>query len=66
MNFLSQVLVTDEACFAWNGILDSDMHMWSDKNLHLVRETHFQHQFTVDAWVAIIGDFLTGPYELPT
>jgi hypothetical protein len=47
-DFLSWVLVTDEACFTWNGILNSlNIHIWSGENLHSIQYSLFQHQFTV-------------------
>lgn len=63
--FLSRMLVMDEACFTWNGILNiHNQHTWADENPHCFQETRFQQQFSICVWVGIIGNLLLGPYDL--
>lgn len=64
--FASTVLFTDEANFSRNAIQNShNNHLWAEENPHAITETRFQHQFSVNVWVGIIGDRLIGPFFLP-
>lgn len=64
--FESQILFTDEANFSRNAIQNfHNNHMWAEENPHTITETHFQHQFSVNVWAGIIGDYLIGPFFLP-
>lgn len=64
--FLSQILFTDEAKFSRNAITNyHNNHTWCEENPHVVREQHFQYEFSVNVWVGIIGDHLIGPHFLP-
>ncbi|KAJ8953332.1 hypothetical protein NQ318_012127, partial [Aromia moschata] len=38
-------------------------HYSPAQNLLPVR--HFQHEFKINIWCGIIGDYLVGPFELP-
>lgn len=40
-------------------------HVWVEENPHAITETNYQHQFSVNVWVGIVGDFLIGPHFLP-
>lgn len=65
-NFLPKVLFTDEANFSRNAIMNfHNDHFWADENPHVIRETHFQEQFSLNVWVGIIDDYLIGPFFLP-
>nr|CAH7732268.1 unnamed protein product [Callosobruchus chinensis] len=65
-NFLSQVLFTDEACFARNAIINfHNNHVLSEDNPHAFIEHHFQEQFSFNIWAGIIGNLFIGPYFLP-
>ena len=64
--FLSQVLWTDEANCSRNAIQNfHNNHVWAEANPHAITEDHYQHQFSLNVWVGIIGDFLIGPFFLP-
>ncbi|XP_066257045.1 uncharacterized protein [Euwallacea similis] len=65
-NFLNKILFTDEATFARRGIFNwKSSHLWDFENPNAVRETHFQHEFKINIWCGVIGDFFIGPFELP-
>lgn len=64
--FLSSVLFTDEAGFNRNGILNfHNTHQWADENPHTVVQSRFQHNFSLNVWVGIIGNNFIGPVFLP-
>jgi len=64
--FERQILFTDEANFSRNAIQNfHNNHLWADENPHAIKETHFQHQFSVNVWAGIIGDNYIGPFFLP-
>lgn len=64
--FLSQILFTDEAKFSRNAITNyHNNHTWCEENPHVVRESHYQYEFSVNVWVGIIEDYLIGPHFLP-
>ena len=64
--FLTRLLVTDEACFTRNGILNvHNSHTWAVENPHTTRHTYHQQRFSINVWAGIVGDFLIGPYLLP-
>lgn len=64
--FLSQVLFTDEACFARNAIMNfHNNHVWAEDNPQAIIENNSQNKFSVNVWIGIVGDFLIGPYFLP-
>jgi hypothetical protein len=45
------VLMTDEACFARNGILKTcKQHTWADESPHSFQETRFQQQLAINVW----------------
>lgn len=39
--------------------------MRADENPHEICEDRFQHQFSLNVWVGIVGGYLTGPVFLP-
>lgn len=64
--FCSTVLFTDEASFTRRGVFNfHNEHVWAYVNPHVVRETHFQHEFSLNIWAGIVGDMLIGPHILP-
>lgn len=64
--FLFRILFTDEACFSRNSIMNfHNNHLWCEENPHAIVENNYQHQFSVNIWVGIVGDFLIGPHFLP-
>jgi hypothetical protein len=64
--YIAEVLFTDEANFSRNAIMNfHNKHLWCDENPHVIIETHFQYQFSLNVWVGIVGDFLIGPVFLP-
>lgn len=65
--FLNNILFTDEATFTRRGVFNfRNMHAWDMENPHLITERHFQHEFKINVWCGIIGDYVVGPYELPS
>lgn len=63
---LTLILFTDEANFSRNAIRNfHNNHVWADENPHEVIEDRFQHQFSLNVWVGIVGDCLIGPIFLP-
>ena len=63
---LTLILFTDEASFSRNAIRNfHNSHVWADENPHEVCEDRFQHQFSLNIWVGIVGDCLIGPIILP-
>lgn len=64
--FLNFILFTDEANFSRNSIQNfHNNHLWAQENPHAITEVHHQHQFSLNVWAGIIGDFLIGPFFLP-
>jgi hypothetical protein len=56
-NFLSIVLTTDEAGFTRDGVFNAhNTHIWSEENLHQIRERGFQQRFSINMWAGIIGE----------
>lgn len=65
--FINKILFTDEATFTRRGVFNwHNNHAWELENPRLTRERHFQHEFSVNIWCGIIGDFIIGPFQLPT
>jgi len=63
---LTLILFTDEANFSRDAIMNfHNNHVWAEDNHHVVHEGRFQHQFSLNVWVGIIGDVLIGPVFLP-
>lgn len=64
--FFSRILFTDEASFNRHGVFNwRNSHTWAEENPHLSLSNHFQHQFSINVWCGIVGDYVLGPYELP-
>lgn len=58
-DFLLRVLVTDEAMFTRQGVFNMhNTHTWAVEHPHTVRQDNFQHRFSLNIWVGIIGDQL--------
>lgn len=63
---LMLILFTDEASFSRNAIRNfHNNHLWCDENPHAIFEDRFQHQFSINVWIGIVGDCLIGPVFLP-
>ncbi|KAJ8953752.1 hypothetical protein NQ318_015408 [Aromia moschata] len=67
VNFISNILFTEEASFTKNGITNlHNAHVWADEKPHATVVSHYQHQFqSINVWAGIIGNFLIGPFILP-
>lgn len=64
--FPKYVLFTDESTFTRSGIVNThNFHMWQNENPHIVRQSNYQHRFSVNVWAGIISNNLVGPYVLP-
>jgi hypothetical protein len=63
---LLKMLFTDEANFSRNEVLNlRNMHSWAYINLHVVREVHHHHLFSINVWSGIFGNELPEPFILP-
>lgn len=64
--FTNKILFTDEATFTRRGVFNrKNCHIWADENPNGINVHHFQHEFKLNIWFGIIGDYLLGPCELP-
>jgi hypothetical protein len=64
--FLNKILFTDEATFTRRGVFNfRNKHTWDTENPFLVTERHFQHEFKINIWCGIVGNYVLGPCELP-
>lgn len=64
--FAAKVLFTDEANFSREAIRNfHNNHLWAEENPHAIVERNHQHQFSVNVWIGIVGDYLIGPHFLP-
>lgn len=64
--FPNKILFTDEATFTRRGVFNlKNKHVWEMENPHVTTERHFQHEFKINVWCGIVGNFVLGPYELP-
>jgi hypothetical protein len=63
VDFPGFVLWTDEASFTRSGMCNSrNSHHWAHENPHMIRRSHFQHEFRVNVWLGVIGSHVIGPY----
>ncbi|KAJ8966595.1 hypothetical protein NQ317_019003 [Molorchus minor] len=60
--WIGAVLLTDEAGFSINGIINShNLHLWAEENPHASIVTHHKHRFEpINMWAGI-----TGHHNLP-
>ena len=66
VNFANQILFTDEACFTRSGITNfHNEHVYAYENPHVKKVTHYQHEFRLNVWAGIIGNFIIGSVVLP-
>ncbi|CAG5006917.1 unnamed protein product [Parnassius apollo] len=57
---------TDEATFTRTEITNHrNLHVWNYENPLAVRETSFQHEFSINMWAGTINDQIIWPFELP-
>jgi hypothetical protein len=64
--FAAKVLFSDEATFTREGIVNMhNLHVWSQINPQVTRESRHQVRFSVNIWAGIIDNHLIGPYILP-
>lgn len=60
------LLVTDEAHFSRDGILNyHNHHEWRQLNPHATSVRSHQQQFSLNVWCGIVGNHLLGPHFLP-
>jgi hypothetical protein len=38
------------------------MHLWATENPKAMRESSFQHLFSINVWAEVIGDVFLGPH----
>jgi hypothetical protein len=64
--FIGRIAFTDEATFTRRGVFNwRNSHVWSEENPHVIKEHHFQHEFSINVWCGIIGNCILGPVALP-
>lgn len=62
-HFFKKILWTDEARFTREGVFNShNMHLWATENPKAMRESSFQHRFSINVWAGVIGDVFLGPH----
>ncbi|EZA58859.1 hypothetical protein X777_01034, partial [Ooceraea biroi] len=55
--FPDRILWTDEATFTPNGIFNSrNFLLWQEKTPHAIRQTSFQHRWSITVWAGVIMD----------
>lgn len=65
--FFNKILWTDESRFERTGLFNiHNYHTWATENPHAVRDSSFQHRFSVNMWSGILNGELIGPFELPS
>lgn len=63
LDFVSNVLFSDEASFCLNGEVNrQNCRYWSTKNPRWMEETHTQHHEKINVWAGIVGTRVVGPY----
>lgn len=66
-DFSQTILFTDEATFHRDGYFNSrNNHVWSDENPNGMVRRGAQVRFCVNLWAGMVGNFLLGPYLLPS
>lgn len=40
------------------------MHFWATENPRAMRESSFQHRFTINVWAGVVGDIFLGPHVI--
>lgn len=64
--FIRRILFTDEAMFTRAGVINShNMHQWAVENPGARIVRGYQHQFSINIWCGIVGNYLLGPHVLP-
>lgn len=64
-HFFRKILWTDEARFTREGVFNShNMHIWATENPKAMRESSFQHRFSINLWAGVIGDIFVGPFVI--
>lgn len=62
-HFLKKILWTDEARFDQEGVFNyHNMHVWATENPRAMRESSFQHRFSLNVWAGVVDDVLVGPH----
>lgn len=57
---------TDEVNFSRNSLMNfHNNHVWAEQIHMKYVKMYFQHQFLLNFWIGILGDWLIGPVFLP-
>lgn len=67
-DFFSHILFCDESTFTKDGIFNThNSHYYSHvgNNPHVVKQKKHQDKFSINVWIAVLGNYLLGPVELP-
>ncbi|KAJ8897044.1 hypothetical protein PR048_002390 [Dryococelus australis] len=65
-SFVDSILWMDESHFQRGRIFSiHNFQSWSIENPHVIRDSHFLHQFGMSVWMGVVDSELRGPYELP-
>jgi hypothetical protein len=66
VQFIKNILFTDEATFTRNGMTNiHNTHIWAEENPKAIVETHHQVHFKFNVWADVVDNFLLGPVILP-
>lgn len=66
VNFLKNVIFTDEATFTTNGVVCSqNCRFWADENPHWIISTKRQYVSKVNVWCGLWNDQIIGPFFIP-
>lgn len=58
---------SDKSCFTRNETVNfRNIHILSVENPHKTATKNFQHTFSINVWVVVIGDYFGGPFFLPS
>jgi hypothetical protein len=63
LNFLNNILFSDEATFTLNGSVNRhNCRYWSRENPHWTQQHYTQRRGKINVWAGMIGNRLLGPY----
>ena len=66
IHFDASIFWTDESMFTNNGMFNRrNAHIWSHVNPFSIRQTGFQHRWSINVWAGIFGNQIYGPIFLP-
>lgn len=62
-HLINVIVWSDESCFTRNGISNrKNDHYWNDINPRQLRPCRYQNKFSVNVWLGVVNNFVSGPY----